>query len=182
MEYCQKSIHPTQAQIKFHPDTGHFEGYASVFNGNDCYDDTILPGAFSQVLQAQPNIKMFYNHHREGLPIGKWLSLQEDAIGLYVKGELTPGNREAENLKAAIQHGTVDGLSIGYRIQPADFFTKTEGGRIIHNISELEEISIVNFPADRAAKLTVISIKSAIQYSHEIKSIFKKYSLPTFHP
>jgi len=54
------------------------------------------------------------------LPVGKWLTMYEDTKGLLMEGELTPGNPDAAIVKAAMQHETIDGLSIGYMLDPSD--------------------------------------------------------------
>lgn len=147
-----KTIAVQDIDLKMDGTSRKFRGYASTFNGVDSYGDTILPGAFAKALEnGMP--KMFFGHKWD-LPIGKWLSAVEDEKGLLVEGELTPGNPQADAVLAALKHGTVDGLSIGFRLKPQDFEEKAEGGRIIKSVSRLFEISIVSFPADGAARVT----------------------------
>ncbi len=156
---------------------GTFSGYASVFGGVDSYRDTILPGAYKSVIDqikagAVRMPKMFVNHRSYDLPVGKWMSIEEDEKGLMMEGELTPGNPQSAIVKAALDHETVDGLSIGYRLSPDDieFVDKGDGPvRIIKNISELMEVSIVTFPADDAARVNLDSVKSALDEIQTIK-------------
>ena len=157
--------------------TGNFSGYASVFGGVDSYRDTIMPGAYKTVIdQIKAGVarmpKMFVNHRSFDLPVGKWLSMQEDDKGLRMDGELTPGNPQSAIVKAALDHETVDGLSIGYRLSPDDveFVDKGDGPvRVIKNISELMEVSIVTFPADDAARVNLDSVKSTLDEIQTIK-------------
>lgn len=157
--------------------TGTFTGYASVFNGVDSYGDTILPGAFVETLKSTWP-KMFVNHDMYDLPVGKWLSIEEDSKGLLVKGEFTPGHGNASDVYAALMHGTLDGLSIGYALKSADYDYRTPGedgygeGRIIKNISRLVEISVVTFPADDAARVN--NVKSDIDSLQTITD-FERY-------
>jgi len=154
-----------------------FSGYASTFNGVDSYGDTIMPGAYKSVIDAIARgearmPKMFLNHRSWELPLGKWVSLSEDEKGLVMEGELTPGNPEAETVKAALQHETIDGLSIGYRLSAEDveYVDKPDGYvRIIKNISELAEVSIVTFPADDSARVDLASVKSALEEINTLK-------------
>ena len=157
----------SQVELKFEGEgsSRKFSGYASVFNGNDSYDDTVLPGAFMKVLAEKQEPKMFFGHDW-GLPIGKWTSLVEDEKGLKVEGELTEGNPQSDSVLAALRHGTVDGLSIGFRMKAGDYEEKENGGRIIKSIDRLFEISVVNFPADGNARIEVRS-----EDVDEIKSI-----------
>jgi len=158
-------------------DTGAFSGYASVFGGVDSYRDTIMPGAYKSVIEriqagAARMPKMFINHKSYELPVGKWLSMEEDDKGLFMFGELTPGMDEAKTVKAAMQHGTIDGLSIGYGLNRDDveMVEKDDGVvRIIKNVSELYEISIVTYPADDAARVDLSSVKSVLDQVESIK-------------
>jgi len=158
-------------------DTGAFSGYASVFGGVDSYRDTIMPGAYKSVIDrikagSARMPKMFINHKSYELPVGKWLSMEEDDKGLFMFGELTPGMDEAKTVKAAMQHGTIDGLSIGYGLNNDDVeYEEEEYGRvrIIKNVSELYEISIVTYPADDAARVDLSSVKSVLDQVESIK-------------
>ena len=124
-----KSVPLTGVELKFDEGGRRFKGYASTFNGNDSYGDTILPGAYQKTI-AENMPKMFWGHDWD-IPIGKWLSAVEDEKGLLVEGEFTPGNAQAEAVMSAMKHGTVDGLSIGFRLAEGDYESKKDGGRII---------------------------------------------------
>jgi HK97 family phage prohead protease len=156
--FLRKTLSLTEVHLKTHGDIGTFSGYASVFNGVDSYKDTILPGAFLDTLnKGMP--KMFFNHEW-GMPIGKYTSAKEDSIGLYLSGELTPGLSLAADVRAAMKHETLDGLSIGGYLQKGDFKVTEDGGRLIHKWSNLAEVSPVVFPADSAARIDLASVKS----------------------
>jgi len=158
-------------------DAGGFSGYASVFGGVDSYNDTIMPGAYKGVIEriksgAARMPKMFVNHKSFELPVGKWKSIDEDDVGLFMFGELTPGMEDAQAVKAAMQHGTIDGLSIGYGLNRDDVEYAEKGDstvRIIKNISELYEISIVTYPADDSARVDLSSVKSVLDQVESIK-------------
>lgn len=137
---------------------GFFSGYASVFNGVDSYGDTILPGAYGDTLKnRQRPVMMRWNHF--GPVIGKWVRVEEDAKGLLVEGELTPGHSVAQDVFASLKHGAVNGLSIGYRI-PSGGSEKDGRVRKIKRI-DLVEVSVVEEPADLAARIG--DVKSAIE-------------------
>lgn len=166
-----KTLSLNDCEIKLAADTGKFEGYASTFNNVDSYGDTILPGAYKDTLSANGLPKMFILHRSYELPIGKWLDASEDSKGLYVKGELTPGLSMANDVNAALKHGTLDGLSIGYALRKADYqpSDKIEGGRIIKKVSLLSEISPVTFPADSFARIDLSSVKSELESVETIR-------------
>lgn len=155
----RKTLLLSDAAIKLDGDTGRFAGYASVFGGVDSYGDTIVRGAYDSTLRNNGKPKMFFNHDSYALPIGKWLAAKEDDHGLFVEGELTAGNPQSDAVRAALKHGTVDGLSIGYYLKKGDF-DETEEGRVIRKVSRLVEVSVVTFPADEAARVDLASVKT----------------------
>lgn len=171
----RKTLSLSDADIKMDGETGRFSGYASVFGGVDSYGDTIIKGAFESTLRANGKPKMFFNHEWN-MPIGKWLVAKEDDKGLYVEGELTPGLGLSADVRAAMKHGTLDGLSIGGFLKKGDF-EDTEGGRIIRKWSNLAEVSPVVFPADSAARVDLSSVKGgpdlaeAIEQAQSIREI-----------
>ncbi|MFC0677519.1 HK97 family phage prohead protease [Lysobacter korlensis] len=156
----RKHLALTDVALKF-DDTGAgtFQGYASVFGGVDSYGDTIIKGAFASTLRNNGAPKMFFNHEWT-MPVGKWLTVKEDDHGLFVEGELTPGLGLAGDIRAAMKHGTLDGLSIGGYLKKGDY-EETEGGRVIRRWSNLMEISPVAFPADASARVNLGSVKAA---------------------
>jgi uncharacterized protein len=160
-----KTLLLSDCEIKLDVDAGTFSGYASTFNNVDSYGDTILPGAYKETLSKNGLPKMFILHRSFDLPVGKWLDADEDHKGLWVKGELTPGMTMANDVGAAMRHGTLDGLSIGYALKKGDYAPsdKVEGGRIIKKVSVLAEISPVTFPADKKARINLSSIKSELE-------------------
>lgn len=163
----RKLLALTDVDLKFQGDATSFEGYASVFNGVDSYGDTILPGAYADTLKNRSRpVRMFFNHDPH-MPIGKWLSAEEDAKGLKVSGELTPGLSLSSDVKAAMRHGTLDGLSIGYRI-PSGGSEKDGKIRRLKRL-DLFEVSIVTAPADLGARIDPESIKSAIDEIASLK-------------
>jgi len=155
----RKTLSLSDASLKMDGDAGRFSGYASVFGGVDTYGDTIVRGAFASTLRAHGAPKMFFNHEWT-MPIGKWIVAKEDDKGLYVEGEFTPELPLAANVRAAMKHGTLDGLSIGGYLKRGDY-EETEGGRIVRKWSHLMEVSPVVFPADAAARVDTGSVKAA---------------------
>jgi uncharacterized protein len=70
-------------------------------------------------------------------------------------------------VKAAVEHRTVSGLSIGYKLDKAGYKSKAGGGRDIYEIDFLKEVSVVDWPSDGAA---VIDMKLAITEAADLKS------------
>lgn len=146
-----------------------FEGYASVFNGIDAYGDRIAPGAYAKTLKSRDRpIQLRWNHF--GPVIGKWTEAYEDEKGLYVKGELTPGHSVAEDAYALLKHGAVSGLSIGYSVEDSD---EKDGVRLLKEI-ELYEVSVVEEPADNAARVSAVKAEiDAAKSWKEIEAILR---------
>lgn len=155
-------------------DHGIFEGYASVFNGIDSYNDTILPGAYKKTLSnREREVAMLFNHsaYRSDMPakIGRWMAIDEDSKGLHVKGQLALGHPTADAIYASMRVGTIDGMSIGYSVDP-DGMEFRENVRYLKEIN-LFEISVVDFPADNAARVSLDSVKSEIEVLKSIRDI-----------
>lgn len=145
-----------QCEIKMSGERG-FEGYASVWGSVDSYGDTVAQGAFKKTLDERGMPKMYFGHRSDMLPIGKWTKAVEDEKGLFVRGELTPGRAFADEVYASLKHGTVGGLSIGFFDRGSEDLEG--GGRLLKQV-ELVEVSVVNEPAEKLARIT--SVKSAI--------------------
>lgn len=150
--------------------TGTIEGYGSVFNTVDSYNDTIVKGAFKQTLKEWKATgklpKMLLQHGGGGffssnaddlVPIGKWEEMREDDHGLFMRGRIF--NIETDRAKAtytAVKEGELDGLSIGFRTLKSKMDEET-GIRTLTEI-RLYEVSLVTFPANDPARVT--SVKS----------------------
>lgn len=162
----ERKLHSFDADhFKIDSKTGVFEGYASMFNGIDSYNDTVLPGAYKDTIKSrQRPVAMFFNHAfmRTDMPakIGKWDSMEEDDYGLKVKGSLTIGHPTADAVLASMKHGTIGGLSIGYRI-PEGGSERDGKIRKLKRI-DLIEVSVVEDPADLGAVIDRNSIKAAV--------------------
>lgn len=161
-----KSILIADAQFKLEGDDTTFVGYASTFGNVDGGGDTIIKGAYKETLKTNGMPKMFFNHDSYAVPIGKWVKAVEDDYGLLLTGEFTPGNTLAAEVKAALKHGTVDSMSIGYRLKAGDY-QETPTGRTIKRVDRLAETSIVTFPMDKFAKVDLTSVK----FADELKAV-----------
>lgn len=150
-------------EIKQLEDSGLFAGYASVFDLVDSQRDIIRPGAFSaSITERAGEVKLLWQHDMRE-PIGVIEILREDARGLYIRGRLLPEVARAREALSLLKSGVVKGLSIGYT--PRRYRMDPDSGvRIISEV-ELWEISLVTFPANEAAQITVV--KSAMEQDSE---------------
>jgi HK97 family phage prohead protease len=147
--------------LKFSNEGATFSGYASAFGTIDAVGDTIVRGAFEETLKNRKRPPLMLFGHNPGRPIGVWKSITEDTTGLKVKGEFTPGNSDAQNIRASMKHGAIDGLSIGFRVPAGGADEKEGGGRVLNQI-HLVEISVVSMPAEDNARIDTTTVKSEI--------------------
>ena len=139
---------------------GVFEGYASKFGGVDSYGDTILKGAYKKTLKNDRSPSMFVNHDSYVVPVGDWIELSEDENGLFVVGQVDMNHKDGPTVHSALKRGAMDGLSIGYKVAKGGGVENDTGGMDLSEII-LREISVVNFPADDAARIS--NVKQEIE-------------------
>lgn len=133
---------------------GKFAGYASVFNVVDSQKDIILRGAFAKTLKGRVGeIKMLWQHQQDE-PIGVFERMFEDARGLFVEGRLLLEVVRAREAYALLKEGSISGLSIGY--SPLKYRRNEKTGVRMLSEVELWEVSLVTFPANEEAKITVV--------------------------
>ena len=139
-------------EVKFSPaaqptvsSDGAFAGYATLFGRPDLSGDVVAPGAFTASLakKGAEAVKLLYQHD-PAEPIGRFLTIAEDARGLFVRGRLSAETRRAREVMALMREGVLDGLSIGFRTVRARTDRKS-GHRVLMEL-DLWEISIVTFP------------------------------------
>lgn len=165
-----------------------FEGYAVKWASINSHREQFVKGAFtdlvSKVNSGEKIVHMYYNHgwwnYRYTNPlmslrIGKWLKLEEDDIGLKVTGELTLGLWLADQVRAMLQHGTINGFSISF-YEPAsiDIEEVINDGYSFLRIYrvDLYEISVCDEPSDRDAR-TLDSELSRAESIEDVKSVLK---------
>lgn len=149
-------------EVKAVEDDGTFTGYVSVFNNVDQGGDVILPGAFTDTLaawKAKDSLPPVLWQHRSGEPIGPFLEMREDSVGLWVKGRLlvddVPRAKEARGLLKA---KAIRGMSIGY-VSRDDSYDRATDVRTLKKL-DLWEGSIVTFPMNPMAGVS--AVKGAI--------------------
>lgn len=155
-------------ELKREPDQdGTFEGYASVFNIVDQGLDVVRRGAFANSLASGRKVKMLWQHD-QAQPIGVWEDIKEDERGLYVRGRLLKGIRQAEEAMTLLRAGALDSMSIGYRVKEAS----DEAGGRVRGLDEIDlfEISLVTFPMLPEAQVTAVkSIKTIRDFERALR-------------
>jgi HK97 family phage prohead protease len=154
-------------EIKSLDAQGRFAGYASVFDVVDNQHDVMLRGAFYKTLSCGVStIKLLWQHMQDE-PIGVFDRVFEDARGLYVEGRLLLDVARAKEAYALLKAGALSGLSIGY--SPVRYRIDAETG--VRQLAEVDlwEISLVTFPANEAANVTVVKSVEPILNNYEIE-------------
>ncbi|MDX2113696.1 MAG: HK97 family phage prohead protease [Alphaproteobacteria bacterium] len=160
-----------ELNLKSLDEQGRFAGYASVFEVVDSQRDRMASGAFSRTLQGRvPQIRLLWQH-QQSEPIGIFERMLEDEVGLYVEGRLLLSVQRAKEAYSLLREGAISGLSIGY--SPVRYQIDPESGiRTLYEV-DLWEISLVTFPANSAAQVTVVkhSSQSLAPQLHEEEDV-----------
>lgn len=141
------------APPRLDPATGLFTGYASLFRVADSARDVVEPGAFAASLARRGvgGVRMLWQHD-PATPIGTWLALSEDPVGLKVTGRLTLSVGRAREAFDLMRAGALDGLSIGFRPVRSAPDRRTGLRRLVE--IDLWEVSLVTFPALAGARIS----------------------------
>jgi len=153
-----------QIEIKEISDSGHMEGYLSVFDVVDLGRDIIEKGAFKKTIKEKKSFPLLW-HHNPSLPdlvVGTFRA-EEDAKGLLINADFfddEDSQKARFKVKNLLERGVKVGLSIGYRA--IKWAYDTINGEAVRRLKEiaLDEGSITLFPMNQEA--LVESVKSLI--------------------
>lgn len=158
-------------------------GYLAVYNQRSVdlggFVEKISPGAFTDSLKTQPDVRLLVNHDWSK-PLARTaagtLSLRDDSTGLGFSASL-PDTTYARDLAESISRGDVSGCSFGFCCAPnGDAWGTTEDGRALRTLNavNLSEGSIVTAPA---YPQTSVSLRSC---PAEIRSLLGDLALDIF--
>lgn len=145
--------------IKEVSEDGEFSGYASTFGNVDRGMDMVMAGAFRRTLKERKlnSIKMLRDHDTRKL-VGKWLEMEEDEVGLRVRGKLFAAGESAIQLAketlTLLREGALDAMSIGYKTVKSAWDEQT-GVRKLLDL-DLWEVSLVTFPMNEMASVDAV--------------------------
>jgi HK97 family phage prohead protease len=166
--------------------TGIFSGYGSVFSVIDDGGDLVAPGAFKNSLArlkaAGRSIPMYMQHGPmlggDPRPVGKWLSVEEDDMGLKVQGQIVGLDTETGKYNYALmKEGAMTGLSIGYRARKVDYGKKPGDPRRTLKEVDLGEISVVDQPMNAASRVTGIKSIEELMSLRDAEDYLKSVGL-----
>lgn len=149
-----------EAEIKTQGDEdeqGQFVGYGSIFGNKDLGNDIVVEGAFTKSIASKGarGVKLLYQHKADE-PIGVFDEIIEDKRGLRVKGRLALGTQRGREVYELMKMGALDGLSIGYRVDPKGYDYDEKGKRRYIKSVDLMEISAVTFPMNPRARVNAV--------------------------
>lgn len=161
-------------QIKSTGEDGSIEGYGSVFDVVDDYDDVIAPGAFSKSLADHKSEKtmpaMLWQHNPDE-PIGVWTEMVEDAKGLRIKGKLSLETIKGKEAHALLKMGALNGLSIGFISKQWSYDRETDVRTLLE--VDLWEVSLVTFPANGKSRVTNVKSSDELATPKDAEKILR---------
>ena len=139
---------------------GTLHGHAAVYNAlsEDLggYVERIAPGAFSDVLATEPDVRLLVNHkpdHVLARTKSGTLRLHEDEHGLAFTADL-PDTAYARDLRESLRRGDLDGASFRFCIGDEDW--GREDGRevrTVKRVASLMDVCIATYPAYPSASV-----------------------------
>ncbi len=142
-------------------------GIAAAYT-KDCYSDIIIPKAFENSLDKNPEIPALWQH-RSDEPLGVWRMMEEVEEGLIAKAYLPLSDSFVkERLRPQLLVKSIRALSIGYRVVRSHMGRLDEDDVCYLDEIDLMEISFVTFPANTDALITEVKSLNSIslkQYS-----------------
>lgn len=156
-------------ELKSISEDGTFTGYGSVYGVKDSYDEIVEPGAFTESLAVRKPALLW--QHRSGEPIGVYLEIKEDSIGLHVTGKLALKTQRGAEAYELMKMGAVSGLSIGFQTRE-DSYDKVTGIRTLKKV-DLWEVSLVTFPANDSARVQRVKTFEEMKSINEIEDCLR---------
>lgn len=160
------------ASFKFVGSGNEVEGYASIFGERDLGGDIVTAGAFTKsiakIKQAGRRLPMLWSHRQEDV-VGSWTDVQQDSVGLHVRGLINQEVDRGREALALVKGGDLSGLSIGYLV-PFGARTVTAGNAYLTQV-KLLEISLVAVPMGENARIILKDMGGVGAFSEFLQSV-----------
>lgn len=179
-------------------DPGGFRGYAARFLNIDRQGDIILPGAFAKALPSfmdDGGMVLADHVNKTGAVIGSMIDATEDRNGLMVdvRFSATNAGQEVRKLMAerAVRKMSISFFAqskqytekqvrqiwdtFGYAASEAQKTLARKGAKVIADVTEILEVSVVPIPANQGAE--IISVKSFDEPESSSVSVAPKIDL-----
>lgn len=144
----------SQCHLDFKASEGvfKFEGYLAIFDSKDQVGDEFLPGAFDDA--EGKTYPLFVNHNHKDFPVGQFVGKQDDR-GFFIDADINPDHFLGKTVYSGLKRRDVLGLSQGFTAQKEWHKSNDAGGRTFSKV-ELKEGSVVTFPCEQNALITVV--------------------------
>lgn len=155
---AEAEVETKSAPPEHGPVLAYVEGYASVWDVEDDYGDTVRRGAFTKTLANNPLVPLYWRHSHifgsglDTMPIG-YVEAKEDSYGLFYRGPIvdTSGGRDLVALMRVMSFGS----SIGFEIPEGGANQVGTKNRELVEI-DLLEISVATYPALRVSSARLV--------------------------
>ncbi len=154
--------------FKMDAETGTFTCYGNVKHVIDHVKDRAVDGCYQKSIDnhlangTMP--KMLWSHNPTLLPVGKWMTMEEDEKGLKLTGKISK-TTDGKDIEILAKDGALDSFSIGYYVIK-EKWNQTKGCNDLIEI-DIKEVSWVNFACNEESTL------------QDIKSHMDEGDLPT---
>lgn len=125
--------------------TGLAVPYGQDANIGGQYVERFAPGAVDNI----DDVKIFYGHNHDSLPIGKVIAGRETEAGFEITARLTAGVQAADETLALMRDGVLNKFSVGF----IPLESEREGSTVTRTKVSLKEVSVVPFPAYSGAEI-----------------------------
>jgi len=130
-----------------------YGGSYPVFERGREFVETMAPRAAASVTQG--DTRLLVSHQEQMLPLARssrTMQLDDDSRGLHFRATLDTRQSHAKDAVLAIERGDLSGVSVGM-VVGRDEWNPDRSKRTVTKLSELPEISLVNFPANPDAQV-----------------------------
>lgn len=130
-------------------------GYAARFNQQSRnlggFVETIAPGAFTQSLKDQDDVKVTFNHDPNQV-LGRTKSgtatVEQDADGLKFRCQLDPTNTMHRNLYASVKRGDIDECSFAFTVnKDGQQWAESNGNEDFFAVRTLTSVKLIDVSA-----------------------------------
>ena len=149
----------TLTDIKLDEDGGTFTAYGSKFGVLDQAREVTVKGCFLESIEKFKTLgimPLFLWDHDSNEILGKWVSIEEDSVGLLLTGQFNIETEEGLLKYKQLKHGDLTSFSIGYMYEEDD--TEFKSGILYLNKVDLLEVSLVPWACNEEAQ--VVEVKS----------------------
>lgn len=146
--------------FKYDNEKGTFTCYGNVKNIIDHAQDRTVEGCFRKSIQRHKSKgtmpKQLWMHNPFGLPVGPWLDMDEDSIGLKMTGKLSDTTM-GRDIRVLAEDKALDSFSIGYTVIEERRNQQFKCNDLIE--VDIMEVSWVNWACNEESRLQEMKSK-----------------------